>query len=322
MRFLHKKPDALAIVGNGFDLAHGYRTDYRSFAEHSDSKYLEKFRSYCKLADIETWYLFEENIRLISERLFTLSMAEDCDFEANRRETGELAEVFREIQKLLLHYLAGETAGRPLAKKRSIEEQLGPNAAAINFNYTRTAEAYIKRVFYVHGSLAEEDILLGYDYRDEPCLAQFEDMQWSKAFCREALTFRRYFLRRKGLSPDGKKYRELLSGLQAYHHWENSGRGIDGEVRKIIPRYRTIRRFLKRCRAKPFPPLDYRAVRTLVVLGHGIEADKVYLKTLLEQCSGLRKVVLFRYDGEPEESFQSKRAFFEPYCKNITQAYY
>ena len=322
MGFLRRKPDTLAIIGNGFDLAHGYRTDYRSFAERTDSECLERFKSYCRLADIETWYLFEENIRLITEALFHLSMTEDCDYEDNRRQTEELAGIFREIQKLLLDYLAGETAGRPLRRKRSIEEQLGPNAAAINFNYTDTAEAYIKKVFYVHGSLAEGDILLGYDHRDEPCLAQFEDMQWSKDICREALAFRRRFLRRKRLPPGGKKYRELLDGLQAVQHWENSGRGLEDEMRNIIPRYRTVCRFLKRHRARPFPALDYRAIRSLVVLGHGIEADRAYLTELLNRCAGLERVTIFRYDGEPEESWQNKRAFFTPYCETVVQTHY
>lgn len=323
MGFPLRKPDTLAIVGNGFDLAHGYRTDYRSFAEHTDSACLEIFRSYCRLADIETWYLFEENIRLITQALFLASMAEDCDYEDNRRQAEALARAFREIQALLLDYLSRETAGRPLRKKHSIEAQLGPNAAAINFNYTGTAETYMKKVFYVHGSLAEGDILLGYDYRDEPCLAQFEDIQWSKDICREALAFRRRFLRRRHLLPPGeKKRRELLDGLQACQHWENSGRGLEEEMRSIIPRYGTVRRFQKRYRAKPFPPLDYGAFRTLVLLGHGIEADRVYLGKLLEQCRRLDKAVIFRYDGETQESFQHKCAFFAPYCANIVQASY
>lgn len=31
-----KMPKTLAIIGNGFDLAHGYRTRYESFSESVD----------------------------------------------------------------------------------------------------------------------------------------------------------------------------------------------------------------------------------------------------------------------------------------------
>ena len=319
---LGKQPDTLAIIGNGFDLAHGYQTQYHDFVRHTDSVYLEQFKSCCENEKITTWYLFEDNIRLITERLFLRSMAESCDFDDNRREADRLAEVFRNIQTLLLQYLAKEVAGKSFQKKHSIEGQVGEHAIAINFNYTDTAERYFKKVFYVHGSLAEKDILLGYDYREEPCLAQFEDMRWSKRICREALAFRRLFLQNKRLPPDSKKYQELLSGLESYQHWENSGRGLDEEAQAFIPHYQTIHSFLKKYRQHPFPGLDYRAIKTVVVLGHGIEADKVYLKTLLGQCKHLDKAVIFRYDGETEESYQNKCRFFAPYCGTIQQASY
>ena len=321
MLFL-RRPQTIAIIGNGFDLAHGYDTDYRSFVDRTESPALDRFKACCDAEKIETWYAFEENIRLITGKLFLASMAEDCRYEANRSEVLALAQVFAEIHDLLQRYLAGEIAGKPLAKKPSIEAYGGKRTVALNFNYTNTAEAYFDRVLYVHGSLAERDILLGYDYREEPCLAEFSDIRWSKSICRERLAFRRFFLGRRRLSPDGRKYRALLSGLEGYQHWESSGRGLPEEAHKFIPQYRAIRRFLRRYRANPFPALDYGAVRTVVVLGHGIEADRVYLKHLLDRCGGLRQIVIFRYDGETEESYRDKRAFFAPYCGRIEQAYY
>ena len=38
--------------------------------------------------------------------------------------------------------------------------------------------------------------------------------------------------------------------------------------------------------------------------------------------TGLERVTIFRYDGEPEESWQNKRAFFTPYCETVVQTHY
>ena len=315
-------PDTLAIIGNGFDLAHGYKTDYRSFAESTESPYLEEFRSYCQREQIATWYLFEENIRRISGRLFLDSMEEGCDFAGNRREVARVTAVFQEIQRLLARCLAREMARIPFCKKRSIQEQLGPGGVAINFNYTQTAEQYLPAVFYVHGSLKEEDILLGYDYREEPCLAQFADMRWSKQIGRESLAFRRFLRQQEGLCPGSPQYNRMIAGLEGYHHWENSGRGLEEEMKAILPGYGTIHRFLTAYRLAPFPGLEFSSIRTVVALGHGIEGDKAYLRSLMDRCGGIDRIVLFRYDGEPEESYQRKRRFFAPYCDRVDPAFY
>lgn len=318
MKFSFKKPRTLAIIGNGFDLNHGYRTDYKSFAQSTDDPAMQKFKEYCEIENIDTWYLFEENIRILSERFFLNSMAEDADYDDVRREVNELTRVFERIHVLLREYLARETASKPLVKKPCIEKYLNRNTAAINFNYTATAEKYCKNITYVHGSLAEGDILLGYDYRDTGCLEQYEDMQWDKTICREALAFRRHFLDTKKYKPDSKKYQDLLAGLKSYQHWENTGRGIDDEVEKFIPRYRTVHRFLQRHRSRfLIPKLRYEKIKTQAVLGHGIEADKMFLQTIAEKCTNLKTVVIYRYKGEPESSFMPKAEFFKPYCGKI-----
>lgn len=323
MKFHLKRPRTLAIIGNGFDLNHGYLTDYKSFAKSTNDPDLQKFKEFCDIEDIETWYLFEENIRILSEKLFLKSMSENADFEDNRREVKELARIFKRIHVLLKEYLARETASRPLVMKSCIAKHLNRNTVAINFNYTATAEAYTKNIIYVHGSLKEENILLGYDYRDEPCLAQFEDMQWSKDICRETLAFRRHFLSKKKYASDDAKYEALLSGLQAYQHWENTGRGIDDEVKTFIPEYDTVHRFLSKHRQRfPIPKLNYKKIKTLVVLGHGIEADKKFLNEIAGKCTTLETVVIYRHEGEDANSFNAKVSFFAPYCSQIEQIDY
>lgn len=142
-----KKPNTLAIIGNGFDMAHGYKTDYRSFVKNTRSVYLEKFKSYCEAENISTWYLFEDNIRIITEKFLLAAIIGNCNFDENRKEINNLAAVFTEIQHLLLNYLSNEITSKPFIKKRSIEKYIGTNTVAINFNYTQTAEKYLKGYF-------------------------------------------------------------------------------------------------------------------------------------------------------------------------------
>lgn len=318
-----RTPQTLAIVGNGFDLNHGYKTDFKSFAENTKSLFLDEFREYCQSENITSWYLFEENMRILSERVFLKSMSENCNFDNNRQEVAKLTDIFKGIHVLLKYYLIRETFDKPILKNPHIAKYLNADAVAINFNYTKTVETYTKNVIYVHGSLEEDYILLGYDYRDEPCLAQFEDMRWSKRICRESLAFRRYFLGKKKYDPQGRKYKALLSGLEGYQQWENTGRGLDEEAESFIPEYRTVNKFLKKYRSNSeLPKLQYQKIRTIAVLGHGIEADKVYLNDILKKCKNLHTVVIYRFAGESDESYFSKTAFFRPHCKEVEQINY
>ncbi len=314
----------LAIIGNGFDIAHGYHTGYQSFVENTSSPSLDIFKAYCQNeSSIKTWYLFEENIRTLTGNLFAQSYSEDCDYDANRAEVSHLRDVFKEIHDLLIHYLDREIKSKPVTKLPAVKKYLKPKTKVINFNYTGTAEAYTKNIFYVHGSLKENDILLGYDYRDEPCLAQYEDMCWSKTICREALAFRRFLKSGLGLDPGSSEYEKLISSLEAYQHCENSGRGVDLDLEAVIPDFHLVDHFLQDYKKRrDIPDFDYPKISTIVVMGHGIEADQVFLKKILARCTRLKKVVIYRYHGESDSSFEKKADFFRPYCKKIRCVFY
>lgn len=72
----------LAIIGNGFDLAHNYRTLYSSFANGTSSPVLNKFKAYCDDEPATgTWHDFENNINILTHSLFLQSYAEEQDYE-------------------------------------------------------------------------------------------------------------------------------------------------------------------------------------------------------------------------------------------------
>ena len=313
----------LVIIGNGFDLAHNYNTLYSSFAKSTSSPVLDKFKAYCDDEPaIITWYDFENNINILTHSLFLQSYAEEQDYKENRNKVKELKDLFSELSILLMDYLKKEIASKPFEPKESVRKNLDSETIAINFNYTDTAKKYIRNVIDIHGSLEESDIILGYDYRDEPCLAQYEDMCWSKTFCRESLALRR-FLRKWNKLINSKKKKRLVSSLESYHHWENSGRGIDDEIEKGIPSYRFINRFISKQRIKSnIDRINYSQIDTIRVLGHGIEADRVLLENVLSKCTAINEVIIYRYEGESNKEYGRKEDFFKPYCRKITEVFY
>lgn len=319
-----KKDKTLAIVGNGFDLAHGFHTDYQSFVAHTADPSLDRFRELCENEDgITTWYLFEENIGRLSSQLFLSGMAEDADYDAVRGAVAELKDTFQQIHPLLTRYLRQETAKKPVKKLASVKKHLKRKTKVLTFNYTDTVQAYTENIYHVHGSLKEENILLGYDARLEPCLAGYEDIFWSKDIRREVLDFQRYLKGKRGLEESSPEYSSLMSSMESYQNWGNSGRGIDEEVEAMIPDFPQVDGFIKRRgRRGVVPGVDLGRIRTIVVLGHGIEADRAFLSQMLRRCRHLKKVVIFRYDGESDSSFEEKAAFFRPYCKRIRAARY
>jgi len=77
----------LAIIGNVFDLAHGYDTTYRSFVERTRSEVLDEFRQMCDDEGITTWYDFENNIKELSLNLYQKAIMGDEApevYDANR----------------------------------------------------------------------------------------------------------------------------------------------------------------------------------------------------------------------------------------------
>ena len=311
-----KRYTALAIIGNGFDMAHGYNTDYKSFVEKTSDPNLDLFRSYCENEDsITTWYLFEENIKILTEKMFSRAICYDgCNFSGKDK----LRTIFKEIHNLLIQHLKNELLSKPIIKMPNIEKYLNSKTKVINFNYTKIAEEYTKNIFYVHGSLEENDIILGYDYRSEPCLFQYEDMCWSKTLCRKSLAFRR-FLRRKG-DLNSEKNKRLISSFESYQISENSSKGFD---EKSIPEYKSLGKIMKKHRRQyDIPNINYKRISTIIVMGHGIEADQVFLKNIISKCTNLTEVIIFRYIGEDDISIKKKMYFFESYCKNIHFEYY
>ena len=114
---------------------------------------MEHFKSCCENEqDITTWYLFEENIRILTGKLYERNFIDGCDYDSNRKELEHLRKVFQEIHNLLISYLEKEISKKPIETKDSIKQFVDKNAAVFNFNYTQTAESYTENIWYIHGS--------------------------------------------------------------------------------------------------------------------------------------------------------------------------
>ena len=227
----NKKYKSLAIIGNGFDLAHGYRTTFFDFVEKTTDTDLDLFREFCTNNNIITWHNFEENIKLITINFWHDNFANGCDCDEISGKIEKLNHVFTNIHNLLLNYLKIELSRFESQKKRKVAKYLNLKTKVVTFNYTNLAEIYTKDIFHVHGSVDEGKMILGYDYRAEPCLISMEYMYWYKNFRRELLAFQRYLEHEQGLKDSEPNYKILVENFEKYQICANSGRGIDEDAR-------------------------------------------------------------------------------------------
>lgn len=308
------KKDTLAIIGNGFDIAHGYKTDYRSFVNDTKDEALDKFKEMCDNEElIQTWYNFEENIAIIMTNFYSNAVNGLYGYQNVDIERLKIKEMYERISMLLFGYLKREMETKQPKVIKNIEKYIGKGTQIINFNYTNIANIYSKYIFQVHGSLDENDILLGYDYKVEPCLSTYLDMYWWKSLRRERLEFNR-LLRKMKISEKRKQI--LENSFERYQEMRNSGRGIDDESKGELSNYYFLTLLFNR-RLDKLPSINYKKIHTIVVLGHGIEADRVYLDEIFKRCINTNKIILFTYATETRESLSNKRDFLRKYCENI-----
>lgn len=167
---MHKKPYVVAVLGNGFDMDLGLNSSYKAFAEAkgvwpfdktvyqyegSLSKFLNDKR------DSERWFDIEE------------ALAEYAMGDITKKRIHEDKEVFRMLVESLAKYLKKEQEG--ILKAHSYAAKLLEYCNQVqsyeiySFNYTDVVKLGQKlsiniepsRVHYIHGSLANDDIILG-----------------------------------------------------------------------------------------------------------------------------------------------------------------
>lgn len=315
--------NTLVIIGNGFDLAHGYNTTFDSFSNKfiSDSNILQ-FKQYHKellpdnlLEEQHTkWYDFENVIEKLTRSLYGPGNITNKTIKNTIPIIDNLNIIFDNIHAILIEYLKEETAVENFKMFSTIKDYSTPQTNVINFNYTNTAKKYFDNIFYVHGSIEENDIILGYDSRDEFCLSQYRDILWSKQIKRKELAFRRYVEYEKHIPKDSPEYKKLVLELNQYQKYSNSSRGFDKEIIMSIPNFDFINLFMSSEYSKYIlPNIDYSHISTIVVIGHGLKADEKLLKDIINKCSSVEKIILFQYDGETEQSIEEKKCFFGPW---------
>lgn len=310
--------DTLVIVGNGFDLSHNLKTGFDSFAESLDDNTKDKFKHYLSTyySNYKKWSDFETNISALSESMFQESFSEQSNYKQVQADINDLNVFFEEIRLKLADYLTSQMSSSIWEHKKSVEEFLTENAFVINFNYTDTVERYTENVYYIHGSLKEKDIVLGYDSRDEACLAQYKNMRWNKTFCRERLFFKRYLRDRRHLSENDELYCKMVEDFDTVLDISSSGKGWEEEDFKCLHQPSEMKKYLsyqktyRNDEELELPDIYYSRICTLVIMGHSIAADRKLLTMLLAKCSNLERVIIFTYGGEAAESLQRKAEFF------------
>ena len=172
----------LYIIGNGFDLNHGLKTNYTDFKAWLKNYKPEIYNIILELYQIDdnedtnSWWsmfeshlvdfdVYEEIIELTKE--YNIDYGSD-DFRESDRYVGSI-EAERKFEKLmkniLIHFNDWVNSLSPL----SIENKMiniDKEALFINFNYTQTLETIYgvpqERVYHLHGKQGDNNYVLGH----------------------------------------------------------------------------------------------------------------------------------------------------------------
>jgi hypothetical protein len=203
----------LLIIGNGFDLAHGLKTDYSSFLKSLILKCITTKKSVEGLIDYDlinpnlrnsreinqnfiyykhaiksnflrhifvnnnepNWSdLEDEYFRHISKNIITKDNYNQLISEFHK----EFAKIIKELELYLTEQEKKEVKTIE-SYKHLFHDKLKDHFLIVNFNYTNTLKIYEpdeKKVIHIHGKLNNSDnpIIFGYAANDEDCKILFE----------------------------------------------------------------------------------------------------------------------------------------------------
>ncbi len=320
----HNEYTDLAIIGNGFDLAHGYKTSYGDFANAVGEEFFADYKEFLNtyLGNTNEWNCFEKQVENLTRAFFQNIVLENSDELNHIDELSRIDEfnrVFMCIKNELIKYLSKEIAIKPFDKIKAIKDIINENTVGLNFNYTDIAENYINDIIYVHGTLKENEIILGFDPPTPTCLAPYKSERWFKYYCRDRLCFKRYLVQNLHMTSRDTLYEQLCEDFESILSVENTGRGrIESDITElengnVISEYLSIRNIDILTKMG----VSLSNISNVIVLGHSIKSDETYLNEILSKCTNLNKIVIFQYEGEKTEDIELKKLFFNSYCSNI-----
>lgn len=323
--------DRLIIIGNGFDLAHGYKTTYKHFSESVDHEALQIFelltQKYCS-EDILSggfWYNFEEMINsMVKNWFYQLETLNWPQFDQESETADAMHLVYRNIQKdmnifplimrqiegELFQYLVEETRHNQDYRLESIRGEFEKQSLVLSFNYTDVAERYSNEIFYVHGSLKENHIVLGHPPdQDMPCVAPVETTLMDKARLRDKLGLVRH-IKEHGSSRDKENQKRLMKEYETY---QNSIFSHDGEYREIDQLSQVTRGWIARTKEEqPYlmQKFDTENIKDMIIIGHSIHSDSDIFDQLLETFSRLTNILIYTYPEENKVHLSKKIKYF------------
>lgn len=306
---MSKHYSRLAIVGNGFDLAHGFETKYEDFVKHYGENRFGRFKAlfeqYRPSTDEEIqWNEFERSIFSATNEMIRQDMEKcgSCD-KALRIINAE----FEEIRKLLAEYLRREQSSKSVKPIPSVAEFLTSDCLALNFNYTGIAANYPCHIVSVHGSLTDDDIILGFDALDPFCISNYEQRKWEKESLRRLRAFKRFLSEHEGIVPGDARYDALYNGMLRIEEMAHSNKGFDLEEIQTWPNEAIYREFWSNSgifgKYNGLAPLadSWATVTELVVAGHSLKADQQYLAQVFEPLVNLKSCTLFCHNASKVE---------------------
>ena len=308
--------ERLIIVGNGFDLVHGFKTSYEDFSEYySYNKNIKEFEQ--KVNSIKRnkkipWYIFEKWIREITLCVHMKNFEDNSDYEKINIEIENNNRLFYEISLLLKEYLKNET-NRNIKIIKQIKKYFTIESFTITFNYTNTVKKYTNNYYYIHGSISDDDeIILGYDNSNYPDSLAGNSLKNFKLRQKETLNFRRFLDLNGYIKKDSllKEFEEhmgcLFSGKGEYLIGEKDE--YIGHDRKNIGKVsKEIVEYAEKNKGTIFKEEnDYSRIKEIIIIGHSLESDQEYLSHISKKIIELKKVVLLIYKGEPEISYTKK----------------
>lgn len=189
----------LVILGNGFDLHHGYKTSFSDFRNHllkskkeSDKKLITDIDIVLKSqkVNLEEGILWNDFERIIGKIMQSGS-------KTKKIEDIQLLSLAENFTHRFYDYLIQEVKKTDFILNKNINKEIQNSDLILTFNYTNSYIKYLKNnnldIFHIHGELIEHNLpLIGFYYSN---VAQYNYTDYlqrynGKAFHKPALAYK------------------------------------------------------------------------------------------------------------------------------------